>query len=142
MSQYTQINLIAKGCSGRGIRFKLLNPLERDQASIDAAKVSGKNASNLQYALFEVRELINKSIVSVTKKGGYKLDSDIMALPDTEWEKVTQFNLEDPGCPFEYNKLFTPKEDSIIAMYIKSLYSPTQEDIDSILGKAVTIAMS
>lgn len=136
------IHLSAKGCSGRAVRLRDLDPDERDKIAIDTATEVGKDANVAQYSVTEARNLINASLTGVTK--GTVKDADaLVKLPESEWLALDAQKLsQDPSAPTYYAKLFSPKEDSIIAGVVRRRNTATTDEIDSILGKAMATVES
>jgi len=137
-----QFRLSAKDCSDRAIRIRDIDPTERDKVSIDTATEVGKDATGAQYAVTEARNLITICLVGVTKSA-VASDDALLALPASEWIPLNPEKLSaDPTAPTHYSKLFSPKEDSIIAGIVRRRNNATTDEIDSILGKAMAVAES
>ena len=84
MADYVQFTLPNKlpQNSGRGVRFALLTPTERDQSLLSAATLAGADKAKLQ--ILRQREGVMRMLRAVTKKKGLS-DSDVLKLPESEW---------------------------------------------------------
>jgi hypothetical protein len=131
--------LNAKQCSGRGVKFKTLTPAERDRVSVVAAQCIGKDATNLEYSVKQTQELVQRCIVAVTAKDGYT-DMDQMLDEGTEWTNVQQADLCNQLGPLFFAKLFTAKDDDILSRIITSLHVASKDEVDAIVGKALTVS--
>ncbi len=134
-----QFLLSGKNSSGRGVRMRILGPNETDEASIAAARIVGKDAINIEYGVAQVREMAERCLVAVTKPYGIKSDDELRSLPESAWEKLTPERLNMPG-DWQYTHLFTAKDDGVICGIIKRMHTPTSEEIDAILGKALMVS--
>lgn len=137
-----QFILNAKGCSNRAVRLRDLDADERDKIAIDTATEVGKDGTGAQYAVLEARNLITASLTGVTKSAVKDADA-LVKLPESEWVTLDAQKLsQDPSAPTYYAKLFSPKEDSIIAGVVRRRNTATTDEIDSILGKAMATVES
>ena len=117
--------------SGRGVRFELLSPTERDAALMSAAMLAGEDRAKL--ALLRQREGVKRMVRAVTKKTGLK-DEDLLD-PKTEWMPVTHALLES-----DYDKFFTCRDDEILAWFYREYHEPSAKDVEAIAKKVRTVS--
>lgn len=130
MSQIKQIHLSAKGCSGRGVRFRLLAPTEVDTATIDAAKQLGPEGTLAELRILEGREALKRMIVAYTEPG---LSAE--AVLSATWIKALPEVLET-----DYGRIFPAKDDKVLYGIYKRFHEVSADDIDQIVGKALDVA--
>jgi hypothetical protein len=118
--------------SGRGVRFVLLSPADRDQALVSAALLSGDDKTKL--AIFRQREGVRRMLRAVTKKTGVT-DEELLD-PGTEWISVSHQKLEE-----DYDKLFTTRDDEILSWIYREYHEPNQKDVDAIAKKVRTVCV-
>ena len=133
-------HLSAKHCSGRGVKIRLLTPVQKDQAAIAAAKIAGKDAVNIEYNVLHSQEMAERSLVAVTKKTGFKSMDEVLALAESEWVELTSAKLCTPGGEASYSVLFNAKDDDIICRLVAQLHQATKDEVDAIAGKALTVS--
>ncbi|MGH7298603.1 MAG: hypothetical protein ACRELB_26925, partial [Polyangiaceae bacterium] len=92
MSEFIEVCLPCKAPqhSGRGVRFELLSPTDRDAALVSAAMLAGDD--RIKLALLRQREGVKRMLRAVTKKKGLS-EADLLD-PKTEWMSVTHALLE------------------------------------------------
>ena len=112
--------------SGRGVRFELLSPTERDAALVTAAMLAGDDRVKL--ALLRQREGVKRMLRAVTKKTGLS-DADLLD-PQTEWTPVSHALLES-----DYDKLFTTRDDEVLAWFYREYHEPSAKDVEAIAKK-------
>lgn len=130
MSQIKQIHLSAKGCSGRGVRVRLLGPTEVDQATIDAAKQMGPEGVVAELRVLEASEFIKRMLVAYTE-------------PNLSAEELLTANWiqADPSLiETEYGRIFNAKDDRVLYGLYRHYHQISAEEIDQIVGKAIDVA--
>src|SRR5580704_19471159 len=135
MADYIQFVLPNKPpqCSGRGVRFEMLTPTERDQALVSAATLAGDDKTKLN--LLRQREGVRRMLRAVTRTKGLT-DDEMLKLPESDWMKLDHQKLEE-----EYDRLFTTKDDEILAWFYREYHEPSQKDVEAIAGKAHTVSV-
>jgi len=131
-----QIVLNLKNCSGRGVRLKAVGPAARDQATLDAAKLAGKDASAIEFGVIVTRELLKASFVAVTQQTGLKTRDDLLKIPETGWQKFTIGELETGAM----EEMFTARDYEILRAVIRQLYNVDDDDVDAIMGGALPVS--
>lgn len=136
-----QFLLNAKGCSGRGVRLRDIDPDMRDRISVDTAKLVGKDATVAEYGVAEARQLVVASISAVTK-GAVKDADALVALPESEWIPLDPQKLDaDPTSATHYRNLFSAKEDSVISGIVRRVNTATADEVEAIMGKAIPLSL-
>ena len=133
--EVNEIVLNAKFCSGRGVRFKVLDPYEHDAITLDAAKVVGMEGTMIELRKLEWKMGVKRMIVAVTKDGGYK-DTDDLISKEAAWRKMTVKDLDE-----EYNKLFTAKDDQFLCAMFRQYHEVSEDELQAISGKARTVSV-
>jgi hypothetical protein len=113
--------------SGRGVRFELLSPTERDAALVSAAMLAG--GDKIKLTLLRQREGTKRMLRAVTKKKG--LSQEDLLDPKTEWMSVDHALLES-----DYDKLFTCRDDEVLAWFYRQYHEPSSEEVEAIAKKA------
>ncbi len=117
--------------SGRGVRFELLTPTERDSALVTAAMLAGDDRVKL--ALLRQREGVKRMLRAVTKSKG--LTEAELLDPKTEWTTVSHALLES-----DYDKLFTTRDDEVLAWFYREYHEPSAKEVEAIAKKARTVS--
>ncbi len=130
-----QAVIIAKNCCGRGVRYRQLDPFEHDQVLTDAAKVVGPEATMIELRKQELSMGTRRMICAVTKSGGYAKPDDVLALPETEWKKMSQKDLDE-----DFTKLFNAKDYNVLRRIYMELHEVSDDDVLAISGKALTVS--
>jgi succinate dehydrogenase flavin-adding protein (antitoxin of CptAB toxin-antitoxin module) len=115
--------------SGRGVRFELLSPTDRDAALISAAMIAGDD--KIKLAVLRQREGVKRMLRAITKKKGLT-EADLLD-PKTEWMPVSHALLES-----DYDKLFTCRDDEVLAWFYREYHEPSAKDVEAIAKKART----
>jgi hypothetical protein len=133
MSEYVEFCLPSRTPqhSGRGVRFALLSPTERDAALVSAAMLAGDD--KIKLALLRQREGVKRMLRAVTKRTGLS-EADLLD-PKTEWMPVTHALLES-----DYDKLFTCRDDEVLAWFYREYHEPSAKDVEAIAKKARTVS--
>lgn len=129
-----QILLHLDPTSGRGVRYRMLSPEERDEVLFKSAKLAGDVNDRQKLAVFTAREGVKSMLVAVTKQRGLR------SLNSADWHKVTMESLTLPG-EWEYNKIFTAKDDEILSGIYMKLHNASREEVEMIAGKAQKVSM-
>lgn len=124
----------APGCSKRAVKIRELTSQEVDQCRIDSAKMVGVDATNAEYGIGQQREMNHRAIVAVSKTPIASRDAAV----STEWTPLTPALLAEGA--LAYDKLFTAKDDHILSMIIKKMHVASQDEIEDIVGKALTVS--
>ena len=127
-------HLSAPGCSKRAVKIRELTSSEVDQCRIDSAKMLGADSTNAEYGIGQQREMNHRAIVAVSKTP-LTSQNEVVS---TEWTPLTPLLLAEGAC--SYDKIFTAKDDSILSAIIKKMHVASMDDIDSIVGKALTVS--
>jgi hypothetical protein len=117
--------------SGRGVRFELLSPTERDAAIVSAALLAGED--KIKLALLRQREGVKRMLRAVTKKAG--LTAPDLLDPKTEWMPVTHALLES-----DYDKLFTCRDDEVLAWFYREYHEPSAKEVEAIAKKVRAVS--
>lgn len=136
-----QALLNVPGCSGRGVRYRLLPPSERDAVLKKAASAAGEKASGIDMRLTEFREGIKAMLVSVTAETGFTTFEQLAGTAEkpTKWEALSAEKLELPG-PLMYDALFNAKDDAVLTGLYRRAHEVTQAEVDAIAGKALPVS--
>ncbi len=114
--------------SGRGVRYRLLSPSERDQVLFNAARAAGADASRQEMAVYAAREGAKAMLVAIT-------DTAVKTMAGAAWSKVTPEILTLPG-KLCYDSIFSAKDDEILCGLYQHNHGVSQEDIEEISSKA------
>lgn len=131
-----QILLNRKNCSGRGVRLKAVGPSSMEAAQIDTAKLVDEKATNAEYSALLNRELLKRSIVSVTEASGLKTQAELLKVAPTSWKSHTIGEYEIG----KLDELFTARDYTILIAIMRQIYDASQEDVDSIMGGALPVS--
>lgn len=135
--QKRRIHLVGKGCSGRAVTIQNIDPKEKDDALINAAKSVGPGADQVELGIKAGSEQIKTMILEVTEECSFK--DDFRVDPKTKWHKVTRQDLDGDG-KYGYNQLFTGKDDGILSMLCRRNTEPTLKEIEAIAANAIPLA--
>lgn len=132
------IQLLLKGTysSRRGVRMRMIDPDEKDRAATNAAKAMGKEATGAEYNGAVERQILLSAIVAVTREGG--LDSQ--SVMTSAWEPMDFAKLELEGSDYQYKRIFTAKDDSLLIAISRRMHGATGEEVEEILGEAIPIS--
>lgn len=140
--EYIQIVLAAKGCSGRGVRLRLLSPGEHDEVVLRGAQMAQPDGPaavvRASQQIAQIREALLAMLCEVTVQTGFTGPDDLRKEGVT-WHKLTSQELQSEG-PWSYDALFNSKEDSILGVVYSSNHAVTKEEIDDIVGKQVRVS--
>jgi len=124
-----QIHLKARGCSGRGVRYRVLKPKEIDHHEIEAGKAVGKEGTIAEYNV-EVKRMGLAAMVCEYTAPGLK------EIGGAQWTKATAEQL-DTG----WDDIFNTKDTSILREIYNVEHGTSRVEVDDILaGKAEVLA--
>lgn len=140
-NQY-EIVLSAKGCTGRGVRFRELTAPEVDGLAVEAIKaINNKDATVAEFRVAETREGIVRMLCAVTKKGGLT-KATIRELRPTDWQQLTQADLMNPNGDLAYEKLFSNSKDhAVLGAIFAQYHKVSQSELDAIVGEVLTVSV-
>lgn len=130
--------LPAPAFCGRGIRYKVLSPSERDDAILRAAQLCKGNDDPRAFALYQAREGVKAMLVGVTRKTGIER-TDELPLKDDDYEALTLEKLEIDE-RYSYDRLFGVKDDDALVGIYNRLHSVRQVEVDAIFSGAVKLS--
>ena len=136
MADYIQFALpnTPPQCSGRGVRFELLSPTERDHALVSAATLAGDDKAKLN--ILRQREGVRRMLRAVTKSKGLT-DANLLSLPDGDWIALSHQKLVEDGV---YDGFFTAQDDEILAWFYREYHEPSEKDVRAIAGKVQMVS--
>lgn len=136
MNNTIQILLRGQYSSGRGVRIRMIDPDEKDRAATNAAQTLGKDATGAEYSAAVERQILLTAIVAVTRES--RLDEKTVMT--AVWEPMDFAKLELEGSEWQYKRLFTAKDDSLLISISRRMHGATGEEVDAILGEAIPIS--
>lgn len=122
-----QIHLNAKKCSKRAVRFKVLSPAEAGSLMDQAAKIVGPQGTMIELRRTQWSLCVQAMLTEYTD-------------PTDEPMGAKWFKASTQQMAADYDKLFTAKDDQILISMYREYHEVDQEEIDSISGKALTVA--
>ncbi len=122
--------------SGRGVRIRMIDPTEKDRAASNAASRMTKESTGMEYNAAVEREILLQAIMAVTKETKLNKETVMTAT----WEPLDFAKLELDASDFQYKKLFTGKDDSLLISISRRMHGATGEEVDAILGEAIPIS--
>ena len=125
-----QVLLDGKQCSGRGVRFRTLDPVEHEQVMITAGRAIDENASMLELRKVEWRIGVRRMLTAVTKQDGLTEAS----LATAEWQPVTEQALDG-----SYVQLFTAKDNAVLTALYRQYHEISETELDSIAKKVLRV---
>lgn len=138
-NQY-EVVLSAKGCSGRGVRFRELTAPEVDGLAVEAIKAIGSDATVAQFRIAETREGIVRMLTSVTRKGGLTR-ATVRELRPADWQPLTEADLMNPNGELAYEKLFrNSKDHAVLGALFAQYHKVSQSELDAIVGEALPVS--
>jgi hypothetical protein len=126
-----QVFLDGKNCSGRGVRFRDLDPTEVEQITIDAGKGLTTDASMLELRKTEWRLGSRRMITAVTEGKALK-EAD---LPTAKWIDVNEQYLD-----AHYTSLFTAKDNALLTALYREYHEINEDELDAISKKVLTVS--
>lgn len=128
-----QIVLKAKGCSGRGVRMRILDPVQRSDVRVETAKQLGPESTNAEWIARESVAGIVATVLEVTKAGGYAKAADLL-VPGVEWEKVGAERLQEHLAEY-----FNAKDLDALAKSFRAFHDISDKELEDILGEALDV---
>lgn len=124
--------------SGRGVRYRVLAPEEKDLALSVAAGLVGPNATYPELNAKHAVECVKKMLVAVTRKGEL---ASLDGLGAGDWVLLNDAMLAGmPGQePWKFEKLFSAKDVGVLRTIYRRLHEVTEADVDEIEGKAISV---
>lgn len=134
-----RVLLKGAGLSGRGIQFRMLNPEEKRNVDLDAAKTGGKDANQVLIHEVRTRDGMARMLMEVTDEAGLESFDDPRGLT---WHKLTLAELNNPTSDYylQNKELFTTRDLEFIEAIYNTLHNVPQTEFDAIMGKALKVA--
>ena len=123
--------------NGRVVQLRQLSATEKDDLSLAAAALVGKDATAQMYAIQETRDLVRATIYKVTKLSTYA-DVQSSFAAGVDWEKCNADSLDEG--PYAYDKLFGVIEDELISAIYRKMHTVTKADLDDVMGKGLPVS--
>lgn len=124
-----RIHLDKKGCSGRGVRYRILTGPELEENEVQAAKLLDKDATRAAYNVGVMRLGLNMMIQAVTPK-------DVKDPATATWEAVDQSKLD-----IKWTEYFTTRDTVILKAIFEREHGCTEAEVQDILsGKVEELA--
>ena len=124
--------------SGRGVRYRVLSPEEKDSLLATAAALVGPNATYPELNARHAVECVKRMLVAVTRKA--ELGS-LDGLGAGDWVPLNDAMLA--GMPgqeaWRFEKLFTAKDVGVLRTIYRRIHEVTEADVDEIEGKAISV---
>lgn len=133
MATYKQFLLSASGCSGRGVRIRMLSAAQRAGVVEAEAKRLGPEASGFELDAAVGIATVCAVVVAYTKETGFKKAADLVEKSPT-WVPTGAEWLDD-----HYAEVFNAKDVSAIVAIFRKLHIATDKEIEDILGEALDV---
>lgn len=130
-----QFVVSAKGCSGRGVRMRLLDFSQRQQVRAEAAKELPKDATFAEWTARENVDGIIATVVQITEGTGYKKAADLLA-DGVKWKKVSADDLSE-----HLTDYFNAKDLSVLSQAFRQYHDVSDKEIEDILGEAQDVTL-
>jgi len=124
-----QVHLKGKFHSGRAVRIKEMTAGEVEKNSRDSALVAG-SGSILSVKQAEWRSGAKAFIVEYTKEPV----EDVTAV-GAEWVKASPLSFLE-----KFDKLFTAKDIAVLEQLFRDMHEVSEDAVNDILGKALTVS--
>lgn len=132
----SQFVLKGIGCSGRGVRVRILDVALRQRIFEQTARELGPEGTMLALRNAEALEGVRTFLAQVTDRGGFKTEKDLLS-PNVVWKNVTNEQLcEGRGL----DTYFTSKDVDVLIKAYRKLHEVTDAELDDILGEARVVA--
>ncbi len=119
--------------SGRGVRVKELSPSAKDIVTKKAAKLSGKDASIVDFRMCELHEGVVAMLKEVTVNRDCKTVEDLLS-KEVKWKDVNYSDLDE-----KYDEYFSSKDDTVLSNIYRKLHEVTFDELESISLKVQTV---
>jgi hypothetical protein len=123
---------------GRGVRYRVLTPSQRDEVLLKASQLSRGTDDPRVFGLHQAREGIKAMLVAVSKKAGIA-SIDAMPLKKEDYEKLTPEVLEIDE-RLSYDRLFSVKDDDALVGLYNRLHAVKQTEVDAIFQAALPVS--
>ena len=123
---------------GRGVRYRVLSPSERDEVLLKASQLSRGNDDPRAFALHQTREGIKAMLVGVSKRKGIEAQSEL-PLKDEDYDKLTPELLAIDE-RLSYDRLFSTKDDDALVGLYSRLHAVKQSEVDAIFQAALPVS--
>lgn len=127
-----QFCLSAKGCSGRGVRMRMLDPILRQTIKDEAAKDLGPDATVAQWEAKQGVAGIVATVLEITDKSGYANAAALVG--DVAWKKVSDDHLQEHLADY-----FNAKDLDALVKIFRKLHDVEAKEVDDILGEALDV---
>jgi len=98
--------------------------------------MAGEQATGIEYGALLNRELIKRTIVSVTKTAGLKTADEVLQLPPADWHSPSMGELETSAI----DELFTAKDFTILNAIMQQIYDASADEVEDIMGGALPVS--
>lgn len=130
-----QIHLKGKGFSGRGVRYRELDPIEVENNLKAAGKIVGAEATPLELKKTEWRNGAKAMLVEFSEPCEDLFAVDAEGKSKVKWRKVTPDVLEDFGAYFK------TKDLAILEHIYRENHEVLQSEVEAIVGKAQPVSV-
>lgn len=130
-----QFVLSAKGCSGRGVRMRILDYSQRSQIAAEAAREVGKDATPAEWVAKETVDGIIATVLQITEATGFKKAADLVG-DAVKWKKVSADDLT-----AHLTDYFNVKDLGALDAAFRRYHDVTVKEIDDILGEAQDVTL-
>lgn len=124
--------------SGRGVRYRVLAPEEKDSLLASAAALVGPQATYPELNARHAVECVKRMLVAVTRRAEL---TTVDGLSAGDWVPLNDAMLA--GMPgqeaWKFEKLFTAKDVAVLRTLYRRLHEVTEADVDEIEGKAISV---
>lgn len=130
-----QLLLNAKGCSGRGVRMRVLDPTTRAAVKAESAKDLNKDSTFAEWEAKDAVMGVVATVLEMTERAGFAKPSELRA-EDVVWKKLSPDDLTDHM--MEY---FNAKDLDALTKSFRALHDVTAKEVEDILGEALDVTV-
>jgi hypothetical protein len=130
-----QIHLQGQSFSGRGVRYRELDPFEVEENLKGAAKILGAEATPFELKKTEWRNGAKQMIVEFSEPCEDLLAVDENGKPKAKWRKMTPDVLED------FSSYFKTKDLAVLEHIYRQNHEVLQNEVEAIVGKALPVSV-
>ena len=123
-----QVHLKKPGCSGRGVRYRILKPSELDHNEMQAARGLEKDDTVLKYELDVLHMGLYMMVTAYTEPTQKDLNGS------AKWIKADPDSLET-----QWNELFTTKDTVLLKAIYKREHGTSNAEVEEILSGKVDV---
>lgn len=134
-TMFKQFVLKAKGCSGRGIRMRILGPVKRAAIRAESAKQLDEQSTQAEWLARENVMGIIATVTETTQKIGFKSTSELLG-DGVEWKKLDPEDMEEHLADY-----FNAKDLDALAKTFRILHDVTDREVEDILGEAQDVTV-